>query len=99
MKILTPEERIRLNFLYDLLDANYRGLAEAARIQRAAILHGCYRETALADMNLVALSQCTTAVWSQIQVILNPPEAAEAEAQGGPGAPDQAEPTPKDTIQ
>lgn len=95
MKTFTPEERIRLNFLYDLLELNYRVLREAAQIQRGAILHGCVAATVIADMDLVHLSRANCAAWSEIQFILNPP--ARGAAEPAPDAPPESD--PKETIQ
>lgn len=99
MRNLTPEERVRLNFLYDLLDLGYRGLREASQIQRAAILHGQLTATLTADIHLMALSKANTAAWTEIQQILNPPAAADA-AEAVTEAPDpDAKPAPKEWKQ
>jgi hypothetical protein len=93
MKTFTPGERIRLNFLYDLLDLNYRGLREAAQIQRATIFHGRLIGTVIADIDLVAFSQANSSAWSEIQIILKSatdpaPEAApEADSPADSAAP------------
>jgi hypothetical protein len=91
MKTFTPEERIRLNLLYELLDANYRGLREFTQMQRSAILYGCLPATVVADINLVALSRATTAAWGEIQSLLAPP------AEAAPETPPDSD--PKETIQ
>jgi hypothetical protein len=93
MKTFAPEEIDRLNLLYDLLDMNYRGMREAARIQRAAILHGCLPATAVADINLMALARSTNAAWERIRSILVPA------TEPVPDPPPDPNPPPKETLQ
>jgi hypothetical protein len=93
MKTFTLEERVRLNFLYDLLDFNYRGLREAAQIQRAAVLHGSLTATVIGDIELVALSRATATAWVEIQSIWAPA------TEPAPEPPPDADPPAKETVQ
>ncbi|MGO8759334.1 MAG: hypothetical protein ACLQG3_14540 [Terracidiphilus sp.] len=93
MNPLSPADAVRLNLLYDLLDANYVALRESARIHRETILRGLLAPALLADTNLIVLSKSIWTAWAEIQRILNPePEAATEPA------PETA-PPPPETMQ
>jgi hypothetical protein len=93
MTALTPEDVMRLNLLYDLLDAGYTALRESSRIQRMSVIRGCLPATLIADMNLMALSKSITQTWTEIQGILTP------KVEVGPEPPPAGDPPPKETVQ